>query len=374
MIISSGRISQRSTSQTSITWLTLLAVILLCQSSSQLRAIEPNLVQWKVGKSLQTGVSLARDPSTWLILGTDGQLHYLESAASFRDVRPMVGDFVPDSPLEMRASLMREFGSTFEVIVTKNFLVVQPKGRGNKWPETFESLHQQFTFQLERCNVNVRTGKFKMVAVVLPDRAALHAELDRQNIPSGSIAGIYIANSNRVYTHDNGDAADVLAVLRHEAAHQSAFNSNVHSRLNETPKWLTEGLGMLFESPTIATGRSTTSLSKKSHADALVTLHLRYSDERNSLAADMVRLIGDDSMFGNAKEIRDAYAISWLMMFYFSEKRPAVYAEYLNHTASRPPFVEYTRDQRLHDFQRLTGSSVERFAEDTIKWLPTLAN
>jgi hypothetical protein len=210
-----------------------------------------------------------------------------------------------------------------------------------------------------------------MVAVVLPDRTAFHAELDRQKIPHRSIAGIYIANSNRVYTYDSGMSSSTIAVLRHEAAHQSAFNSNIHSRLNETPKWITEGLGMLFESPAMADGR-VSQVWQRTHADAVLRLQSRYDDAHQSLANDIRRLVSQDAMFDQADEVRDAYSISWLLMFYLCERRPAIFAEYLNHTTSRPPFVTYEQDQRLKDFQAITGQTVDQFAIEAKRFLQSI--
>lgn len=321
------------------------------------------LVQFPVKGTVATGLSLARDASTWLILGTDGQLHYLDNAAAFREVTPIPGDFTPTTASELRTKLSREFGPAFEVAVTKHFLVVQPRGRGTKWPETFEQLHRQFTHQLKKRGVDIRSGKFPMVAIVLPDKAALHAALVKQNIPSGMIAGVYISNSNRVYTYEGSDASQTLAVLRHEASHQSAFNSNVHSRLNMTPKWISEGLGMMFEPPAMAVGRPST-LTQRMHQDAILLLKQRYSDPQNSLAIDVRRLVTHDMMFDQTSEVRYAYSVSWLMMFYLSERRPKAFAEFLNFTSSRPPFAEYSPSHRLRDFQRITGIHVDQFANE----------
>jgi len=335
-------------------------------------ASEPSLVEFTNEGRSYVGLSLARSLSTWLILSNDGQLHYLESEAAFRDVKTLDGDFVPASTIELRSSLVREFGPSFEVIATQHFLVVQPRGRGTKWPDTFEQLHRQFTHQLRQRGVNVRKGKFPMVAVVMPDRAMLHAELNRQKLPTANIAGIYIANSNRVYTHDSGNDSSTLPVLRHEAAHQSAFNSNIHSRLNATPKWITEGLGMMFEPAAMADGRSSTVL-QRAQMDALVKLRIRYSDEQNSLPIDVRRLIADDIMFEHSRDVEHAYNISWLMMFYLSERRPAVFAKYLNLTTSRPPFIEYSKQQRLNDFQSITGQTIDTFASDLTRFVESLA-
>lgn len=343
----------------------------ISSSMCSLAASEPSLVEFTNEGRSYVGLSLARSLSTWLILSNDGQLHYLESEAAFRDVKTLDGDFVPASTIELRSSLVREFGPAFEVIATKHFLVIQPRGRGTKWPDTFEQLHQQFTHQLRKRGVNVRKGNFPMIAVVMPDRAMLHAELHRQKLPTANIAGIYIANSNRVYTHDSGNDNSTLPVLRHEAAHQSAFNSNIHSRLNATPKWITEGLGMMFEPAAMAEGRSST-LLQRAQLDALAKVRLRYSDEQNSLPIDVRRLIADDLMFENSREVEHAYNIGWLMMFYLCERRPAVFAKYLNFTASRPPFIEYAKQQRLNDFQLITGQAIDTFALDLTRFLESL--
>lgn len=335
-------------------------------------AADSDLVQFTRAGRVHTGLSLARNPSTWCILGTDGQLHYLQDASTLNEVKAIEGEFSPASAMEVRGSLIREFGPAFEVVATKHFLVVQPAGRGTKWPQTFEQLHLQFTHQLKQRGVHVRTGKFTMVAVVLPDRAALHAELDRQKIDRGSIAGIYINNSNRVYTYDSGDNRFTASILRHEAAHQSAFNSNIHSRLNETPKWITEGLGMLFESAAMVDGR-TSGASQRAHAEAASQLLGRYARSPQSVEQDIHRLIAEDEKFSQSREIQDAYHVSWLMMFYLSERRPKAFAELLNHTASRAPFNDYPREERLADFERITGQSVDQFAVDAGRFLESIA-
>ncbi len=330
-------------------------------------AAEPSLVQFDTDGQSLVGLNLASNSKTWCLLGTDGQLHYLEFGKDLKSVQAIEGDFTPATPVEMRAALTREFGPEFEVVATKHFLVVQPRGRGTKWPDTFEQLHVQFTYQLKKRGVNVRTGKFAMVAVVLPDRAALHTVLDREKIDRGSIAGIYIANRNRVYTYDSGSNDFTLAILRHEAAHQSAFNSNIHSRLNDTPKWITEGVGMLFESPAMAEGRSV-QVSQRSNAAAASALLKHYSDSQHSMAGDIRRLVTEDTMF-KSKEIDNAYNVSWLMMFYLSERRPTVFAEFLNHTASRPPFLDYETADRLKDFQRISGQTIDKFAIEAARFL-----
>ncbi len=329
---------------------------------------ESPAVKFLANGRYQLGVSLARDAATWLILANDGQLHYLDSPSDFREVRQLDQPFQAMSAQEMQGTLMREFGPQFEAIVTPHFLVVQPKGRGATWPQTFEKLHLQFKQQMRMRGVKVRDGKFPMVAIVLPDRAALQRELTRQGIHNPLIAGVYISSSNRVYTSDSGNAAWTMSVLRHEAAHQSAFNSNVHSRLNNTPKWITEGLGMMFE-PAAMAQDGATSLKSRIQQVSTKSLVVAYKDTQRSLAYDVQRLIMDDRVFDRDDEVDHAYNLSWLMMFYLSERGPAKFTEMLNFTASRPPFADYPSHARLKDFNRITGMTIDQFARELMRFL-----
>jgi hypothetical protein len=324
----------------------------------------PRVVELDQNGQTLVGMQLVRTSTSLLLLATDGQLHHFDQPTTPMNIRESDAPFTPDSAVAMRAKLTREFGRKMEVVATKHFLVVQPRGRGKQWPDMFESLHRQFTQQMRLRGVNVRSGRFPMVAVVLPDRPALQAELDRQRIAGGNIVGVYVTASNRVYTFDGGMNDMTAAVIRHEAAHQSAFNFNVHNRLNETPKWITEGIGMMFEPSAMATAGSSARPSDRMNAEAVSLLKARYADRTRSFAADLARLVAGDEMFGSATEVSDAYALAWVAMYFLAERKPSAFAAMLNHTASRSPFETYPADARLADFQRIVGRSVEQTAND----------
>lgn len=350
------------------------AALCVCWFAGGAFAQPQKVVELNTGSETLVGLQLIEASNFYLLLGTDGQLHQMSRPPHISAVRTLNSPFTPDSAVVMKAKLARDFGPKMEVVATKHFLVVQPKGRGTQWPELFENLHRQFTHQMRLRGVDVRTGRFPMVAIVLPDRAALQAELDRQQIAGGNLAGVYITASNRVYTYDGGVNESTAAVLRHEAAHQSAFNSNVHSRLNETPKWITEGLGMMFE-PAAMSNRSSGGPARdldRVNAEAIALLRKRYSDRSQSLATDLRRLIGGDEMFESSAEVADAYAIAWLVMFFLSERRPAQFAAMLNHTASRPALESYPAAERIADFHRVVGRSIEDTAIDLRAFMPFL--
>ncbi|HBJ37301.1 MAG TPA: hypothetical protein DDZ51_21625 [Planctomycetaceae bacterium] len=345
-----------------------------CACASIAIAQPHKVVELSTGKETLIGLQLVQASNLYLLLATDGQLHQLRTPPSPATVRTLNSPFTPDSAVAMRAKLTREFGPKMEVVATKHFLIVQSKGRGKHWPEMFENLHRQFTHQMRLRGVDVRSGRFPMVAVVLPDRAALQAELDRQQISGGNIAGVYVTSSNRVYTFDGGMNESTAAVIRHEAAHQSAFNCNVHSRLNETPKWISEGLGMMFEPAAMsnASGKESGRTNERLNAEAMLLLRSRYADGAHSLSSDVRRLISGDEMFQTPAEIADAYAISWLVMHFLSERKPAQFAALLNHTAARPPFETYTPAARAADFNRIVGRSIEDTVLDIKAFMPFL--
>jgi len=352
----------------------IICCLACCGVSIIASAQSHKVVELTTGTETLVGLQLVQASNLYLLLATDGQLHQMRTPPSPASVRTLNSPFTPDTAVAMRAKLMREFGPKMEVIATKHFLIVQSKGRGKHWPEMFENLHRQFTRQMRLRGVDIRNGRFPMVAVVLPDRAALQSELDRQKISGGNIAGVYVTFSNRVYTFDGGMNESTAAVIRHEAAHQSAFNCNVHSRLNETPKWISEGLGMMFEpvemsnASTSESGRS----GERLNAEAMLLLRSRYADGTHALSSDLRRLISGDEMFQSPAEISDAYAISWLVMYFLSERKPPQFTALLNHIAARPPFEAYSPANRIADFWRIVGRSIEDTAVDIKAFMPLL--
>ncbi len=45
------------------------------------------------------------------------------------------------------------------------------------------------------------------------------------------------------------NAYGAVSTIVHEATHQIAFNSGLHQRLSDCPKWFSEGIAMYFETP-----------------------------------------------------------------------------------------------------------------------------
>ncbi len=346
----------------------LVAVTLwLLHCSVSLSQSMPALVEFSVSGKVQQGLKLVEFAQETVVIGRDGWLHTLKPSSN---IRPVPGEYEPIPAAQLRNELRAEFGRDFEVLSTKNFLVVQPVGRGEQWPNMFEQSHRAFLTFMRRRGVEVLEGRFPMVAVVFPDEKSMYGEFKKLKIDMSRVSGVYANGSNRVITHDGGQRDLIAATVRHEAAHQSAFNSGVHSRVNDTPKWITEGVGQMFEPAAMSDVRTLNSIQDTINRESLELLRNKYNlNDPMSLASTIEQLVLDDAMFGNESEVETAYAVAWAMMFYIAHRQADAFAGVLNHTSTRPPFVEYTRRDKMQDFERIFACDAYELSKRLTRFL-----
>ena len=141
------------------------------------------------------------------------------------------------------------------------------------------------------------------------------------------------------------------AVLIHEATHQTAFNTGVHSRYAPPPLLLAEGLAMMFESPGVYDSLNHAAARDRVNRDRLRQFRPLVPQHRPELLAE---LIGSDRPF--AVDAGAAYAESWALSFFLMETEPAKYVRILAKTANRPPFSDYMAAERTADFTAIFGS------------------
>ncbi|QDT60198.1 hypothetical protein SV7mr_27160 [Stieleria bergensis] len=325
-------------------------------------AAAPSLVRFTANSRQQLGTVLLNLADQAIVLGRDGQLHTLQGQQA-TTIQAEKGTFSAIDALELKTQLAKEFGSGFEVQLTQHFVIVQPKNRGSHWPDLFERSHRSFLHYMTKRNVNIRSGRFPMVAVVMPDQAAMYGELAKMGLTAKRVAGVYARESNRVITHDGGHRSMVESTLRHEAAHQSAYNFNVHSRVNVTPRWITEGLGQMFEPQSMATPIAGHVWRDRVNHECVDYLNTMVKDsDTQGLAEAMNDLVGSDEMFANPKTTVYAYSLAWAMMFYLAEHEPHRFQNLVHDTVSRGAFRQYPRQDRLRDFHSWAGCSPEQFA------------
>ncbi len=317
------------------------------------------------GQQLE-GQPLLWDQRNMLLMGRDGVFHQFPNKAA-KNGRKINRSFYSYTSSEMQNRLREEFDRSFQVSTTQHFVVVHPRERWSQWADRMESLYRSFVHSMRVRGMKIADPQVPMVAVVFRSRADYY----RYNASKGSpmppgVLGHYDHLSNRVLLFDDGQSSMNLETIIHEATHQTAHNVGVHLRSTEQPKWLVEGLAMMFETPGM---REAWSIHTR--PDRINRGRLRYFlstlDRRPS--DTLVRLITSDQIFRS--DAGAAYAEAWVLSFYLFETRSQDYSRYLARVAARKPFSTYSAKARYADFVRAFGNDLKvldaqllRFVED----------
>ena len=222
---------------------------------------------------------------------------------------------------------------------------------------------------------SANSPRFPMVAVVFPRHGDFlrHAANEGVSIDS-SVLGYYTHVSNRILLYDvTADQQDEsrwfvnAETIIHEAAHQTAFNTGIHSRFAFPPRWLAEGIGTMFEARGVWDSRENTELKDRVNGSQMQAY--RQFFPQGLKAESIAELISQDRYFQQNTDA--AYALSWAITFYLAERVPRSLADYLKLTASRPEFELYSGPQRQRDFVHIFGNNltmlgahIDRFLKD----------
>jgi len=307
------------------------------------------------------GLDLEGQPLLWnsremFLLGRDGMLYTFDPRAARNSLRT-ANRFVPYDSGEMRMRLRAEFGKSYRIGATQHFVVVHPDGAWNKWPEHLESLFRRFVQAVRVRGFTIHEPPALLAAVIFRNQADYFAYAASQGTEvQPGLLGHYDPESNRIFLFDatgaaaGGDWEGNRSTLVHEAVHQTAYNIGVHRRFAEQPRWLVEGLAMVFESPQAWNG-SAGDAGGRVHAGRLADFRAREAERPADWA---LRLVASDQGFQT--DAQAAYAEAWALSFYLSERRPHNYARLLRRAADREAFATYKSAQRVNDFTAEMGS------------------
>lgn len=373
----------------------------------------PALVELKVGKTAYQGKIEARGKTIAWLTDRDGQLHRvpLGKVDSFREVSSRFRSYPPS---DMRTRLLREFGDGYEVQGTRHYLVCAAKGQARKYAEVFENVYRVFHLYFAVRGFKIEEPEFPLVAIVFPNRGKF-AEYCRGDgvAHSPGLQGYYMPTTNRVALFASGDEpvvlhgrsdhergfpfvpanerhafgetfatgtaiADVRPFLRvqgdlrdtivHEATHQVAFNTGLHSRIGESPRWVVEGLATVFEAPGIRTSAENRSVESRMNRERYVWFGNFAKSRRPEKSLEA--FLRSDGMFDAAT--LDAYAQAWALTFYLVETRPRDYAKYLKTICNRDPLMRYGEDDRVADFQDAFGENLQLFESGFLRFMSRL--
>jgi hypothetical protein len=304
------------------------------------------------------GAPLAWDREEVHLLGRDGRLwHFAPSEA--KDYRKTSNRFQSYSTSELRAMLLRELGGGYEVSGTGHYLVAHPRGERSQWPDRFEELYRSFVLYFSVRGFDLEEPPCPLIGIVCRDQREFVEYSASRGLPVGrGVLGSYSVQSNRIALYDlagqTGDSSDweaTASTIIHEATHQTAFNTGIHSRFAMAPVWVAEGLATMFEAPGVYDSRYFTRRNDRINRGRL--------DQFNELVVPrhqpelLAALVASDRLFRSHPSV--AYATAWAFTFYLMEKDRGKYANYLARTAARPPFQPYTAGERTADFTAVFG-------------------
>jgi hypothetical protein len=342
-----------------VTLLLTVAIVTSCCStlSAAGAMLSDEMVEGTIlGKRVE-GVLLGAGHQAIGLLGRDGRVWSLTPNEA-KKFEKRASWFHPYPPSEFRAALLRELGDKYEVTGTSHYLIAHPRGQQSRWAERFEDLYRSFTHYFSVRGFEPATPAFPLAGIVCVNRnefdrlAAEHADM-----PSG-VAGYYDPRSNRIVMYDmggNGNSANWhrnAAVLIHEATHQMAFNTGIHSRYAPSPTWVVEGLATLFEAPGVCDCRNHTQMSDRVNRGRLRSFRQVVAPRHRP--ETIASIVASDDLFH--AETQAAYAEAWALTFFLNEAEPRKYGQYLKRTASRPPFRTYSAAERTADFTAVFGS------------------
>ena len=319
-----------------------------------------SLVDVKIGKDQFSGRVAAADEQDCWLLHRDGRLSsfHMDDVIDFSEVDPR---FRPFSTLDLRDRLQSEFGRDYEVKTTSHYIVVARRGTAEHYTALFEQIYRQCHTYFGTRGFRMNEPEFPLVAVVFPDQDGFVKYCRSEGAtPQPGLAGFYLTTSNRVALYDRAAAGQstedgVDDTVIHEATHQIAFNTGIHSRIGQNPQWVVEGLATLFEADGIRVRKVAADVSDRINPERFEWFH-KYRRQRRPTGS-LEEFIRDDTLFKRAP--LDAYSQAWALTFYLVETRPTEFARYLKTIAVRDPLTRYDADTKLKDFRDTFGKDLE---------------
>ncbi|MCA9014499.1 MAG: DUF1570 domain-containing protein [Planctomycetaceae bacterium] len=380
---------------------TILSGVLLAGlcliAETPVSAKPPSLIEMKTSNEVFVGKSIAHNDDISWMMDQTGRLFEvpLNKVTSYRRIEP---EFQRLPLNKMKQQLQDEFGPIFEVISTRHYLICAPRGKAKAYGGVFEDLYDSFSHYFALRGYQVKSPEFLMVTIIFPDRDQFFAYCKKDGVrASDGLLGYYHPHTNRTALFDQRTATssverdqdppenelafsrvsttgkNLTEALRdtmiHEATHQVAFNTGLHSRVGENPRWVVEGLATTFESDELRahTGGRDRSVSRINRNRLLwFTNYAQKRREKESLRS----FIRDERLF-HASTL-DAYAEAWALTFYLVETQPARYARYLKMISQRDPLKEYTADAREQDFKDAFKTNIQTMEADYLKFMGQL--
>ncbi len=324
---------------------------------------------------------LARDGQLWRILPPE-IVKRTSNDAPFRAY----------TPEQMTKSVMAELPKGFEVYQTAHYMIVHNTSRAYaQWcGALFERLYLAFRNAWTHQGFQMVEPEFRLVAIIFSEKAA-YVKYSQKELGNAadSIFGYYNMESNRMVMYDlagvavnrpgrsvgvghfsqflaNPNASGAISTIVHEATHQIAFNSGLHQRLSDCPKWFSEGIAMYCETPDLKGTKGWAGIGAVNRTR--LAQFWQYQQQRP--ADSLTTLISTDKRLVEPKEAIDAYAESWALTYYLLHKHPKQYVAYLKVLSRKQPLVFDEKAKRIEEFEKQFGP-IDKLNTDFINYMRT---
>jgi hypothetical protein len=343
------------------------ALVALACSHSAARGQEP-MFRLNLGSEWLEGSPLASNESEVILLLRDGQWRDFRPSA-VKEFKAVDSGFRPFGAAELRGQLLREFGQRFEVTGAGHYLVVHPAGQRDQWAPRFEELYRSFVHYFTARGWRPQEPRFPLIAVVYPRQVDFLEQARKEGVNPNGLLGYYSPKTNRILLFDstsqNGGNWSLNAeTIIHEATHQTAFNTGIHSRYGHAPRWVVEGLGTMFEARGVWDSRKYPSLADRVNRGRLQQ-YRRLMEHRKW--SGIAEIVSSDRPFQT--DVDAAYPEAWALTFFLCETEPKKYLQYVAKTSAIEPFSAYPSPKRLSDFTDVFGADLKLLDARMQRWL-----
>jgi transposase len=333
------------------------------------------LVKLKSGKKYAGRIE--NETATQLIMTRRNGRIALIDPDDIEERKKVEAGFTPKTPHQLRAELQKEFGSKYEVSLTRHFVIVHPPGDYQKWAMPFEELYERFKNQLRSRGKIIDEPEFPLVAIVLRTAKEFDRMGAKKGFSSRTVAGYYAFHSNRLIAYQQDvrwrdakeDWIETLDTIVHEAVHQTAANSGIHSRIYPNPLWVAEGLATVFEAKGINNYFKYSDFKSRINYDRCERLKHYY--KAGNMEGQIASMIATDEVFRRSPD--KAYAMAWGLSFYLSQNQPHLYTQYLEKLQDHEKTSSLTSGNRIKYFEQTFGpiKRMELQLEGYVKGLPS---
>ena len=321
-----------------------------------------------------------------------GRIHVIQEK-NVSEIVPLDLPFEPYNKKRIADELQKEFGKDFQTYSTSHFIIIHHTSSSYAaWcGKLFESLYSGFEKYQSRKGFNLRHTEVPMIAVVFGSKSEFekYAEKDAPGVKN--IVAYYHRMNNRIVLYDlsgfessamakkrslrsidailsRPQAAFTVATIIHEATHQISFNRKIFLRSGPFPLWFSEGLSMYFETPDVDSRRGWSPHGiDRPNSYRLKTFNKYILSKKPDKPFQNViqqEVFTDD--------VNNSYATAWALFYYLNEKEPKNLAKYQDYLRNKIPFIVYSPEERLADFEKFFGKNWNQFYKDFSQFFQNL--